>query len=141
MAAFPKKLFCIITMVIGTVVFASATSAITNLLTNYDQENAVLNKNLETAQSHLLLPSSDLAAKVLPYCCFVGAAQSQNIDDSETVHGTADDATHKLDDDRCPDDEKKGLVMFATSLDALMISCEKNSPNFMLIFKLKLKCV
>ena len=41
-----EKVFCIIAMAIGVAVFSSATSAITNLLMNYDQELHELNKKL-----------------------------------------------------------------------------------------------
>ena len=34
-------------MMTGVAVFSAATSAITNLLTNFDQENRALNKNLD----------------------------------------------------------------------------------------------
>ena len=34
-------------MLVGVAAFSTGTSAITNLLTNYDQENQKLNKNLE----------------------------------------------------------------------------------------------
>ena len=42
-----EKVVCIVSMLVGVAAFSTVTSAITNLLTNYDQENQKLNKNLE----------------------------------------------------------------------------------------------
>ena len=42
-----EKVVCIIAMMVGVAAFSTGTSAITNLLTNYDQENQKLNKNIE----------------------------------------------------------------------------------------------
>ena len=42
-----EKMLCIIAMLVGVAAFSTGTSAITNLLTNYDQENQKLNKNIE----------------------------------------------------------------------------------------------
>ena len=37
-----EKIFCIIVMIIGVTAFATGTSAITNLISTYDHENAKL---------------------------------------------------------------------------------------------------
>ena len=42
-----EKVVCIIAMMVGVAACSTGTSAITNLLTNYDQENQKLNKNIE----------------------------------------------------------------------------------------------
>ena len=42
-----EKILCIIAMLVGVAAFSTSTSAITNLLSNYDQENQKLNKNLD----------------------------------------------------------------------------------------------
>ena len=42
-----EKIVCIFMMLIGVAAFSTGTSAITNLLTNYDQEHQKLNKNIE----------------------------------------------------------------------------------------------
>ena len=41
-----EKVFCIVIMVLGVTAFAAGTSELTNLLSNYDQENAVLQEKL-----------------------------------------------------------------------------------------------